>query len=183
MNEVARKLLTPGAVGIMPTDTVYGLVARAKDKSAVSRLYEIKKRLNKPGTVIAANIEQLVGLGLKKRYLSAVKEYWPGSLSVIIPCGDELEYIHLSTYGIAVRIPGDERLIKTLRVTGPLITTSANLAGEPTAKNIDQAKAYFPIGIDFYEDGGEIADKLPSTIVRIIDDAIEVIRQGAVKIN
>ena len=170
-------------VGVIPTDTVYGLAALAKDKEAVKRLYNLKQRDAKPGTVIAANIAQLVDLGLKRRYLKAVSEYWPGPLSVIIPCDSQLSYLHLGKFGLAVRIPEDKELTALLESIGPLLTSSANLAGKTPAKIINQAKDYFGKNVDFYIDGGNLSDRLPSTIVRIVDDAIEVIREGAVKID
>ena len=71
---IASKLAQAGVVGIVPTDTIYGLAARATDESAVARLYHLKSREQKPGTVIAANIDQLTVLGVKRRYLKAVEQ-------------------------------------------------------------------------------------------------------------
>jgi L-threonylcarbamoyladenylate synthase len=176
-------LQKPGAVGIIPTDTVYGIVARAADEAAVKRLYEIKRRAHKPGTIIAANREQLEQLGLKHRYLKAVEQFWPGAVSVIIPVSDpHLEYLHQGQLSLAVRIPELAELHSLLTHTGPLLTSSANLPGEPTAVHIDQAKAYFGDQVDFYEDGGDLSARQASTLIRIVDDAIEVLRQGSVKV-
>lgn len=172
-----------GGVVVIPTDTVYGVVARAKDKQAVKRLYELKQRENKPGTVIAASIEQLVELGLKRRYLKAVEDYWPAPLSVIIPCGPELEYIHEGKFGIAVRIPDSPALIELANSVGPLLTSSANLTNMPPASTLQEAKEYFKSSVDLYIDGGDLSTNLPSTIVKIVDDAVEIIRQGAFKIS
>lgn len=183
-NDVASQLQEPGAVGVIPTDTVYGVVAQAADKQAVIRLYELKKREGKPGTLIAANLKQLEELGLKHRYLKAVESYWPGAISVVIPAADPaLEYLHQSRMSLAVRLPADPKLQKLLEQTGPLITSSANAPGQPPASTIEQAKAYFGDQVDFYIDGGNLSGREPSTLIRIIDDAIEVLRQGAVKID
>ncbi len=171
------------AVGVIPTDTVYGLAALAKDKEAVKRLYSLKNRDNKPGTLIAANIEQLIDLGLKKRYLSAVDHYWPGAISVIIPCDNKLNYLHLGKFGIATRVPDNEKLRNLLIKVGPLLTSSANRPGKIPATNIKMAQQYFRNQVDFYIDGGDMNNNLPSTIIRVIDDVVEVIRQGAVRIN
>ena len=84
------KQLRGGAVGILPTDTVYGLVCVAGNETAVARLYGIKSREPKPGTIIAANLQQLSELGIKLRYLKAAEQFWPGRISVIIPCGSSL---------------------------------------------------------------------------------------------
>lgn len=181
---ITRQINQSGAISVIPTDTVYGLVARASDKEAVSRLYELKKREDKPGTLIAASIEQLEHLGLKHRYLKAVEQYWPGAVSVVIPVGDPaLKYLHRGKMSLAVRIPDDKKLLAILKETGPLVTSSANPPGQMPANTIHEAKKYFGDKLDFYEDGGDLSNREPSTIIRIIDDAVEVIRQGAVKID
>jgi L-threonylcarbamoyladenylate synthase len=177
------QLLEQGAVGVIPGDTVYGVMGRADKVDVAGRLYGAKQREHKPGTVIAASIDQLVGLGLKRRYLTPVEQYWPGAVSVIIPCGPELEHLHLGMHGLAVRVPDDADLLELLRATGPLLTSSANLTGQPTAVTVRQAEDYFGDKVDFYVDGGDLSDRSPSTIVRVVDDAIEVIRAGAVTIE
>lgn len=178
--QAVKALLQPGAVIVLPTDTVYGLVARAVDKPAVERLYSLKDRVNKPGTIIAADIEQLVSLGITRRYLKAVEQYWPGPVSVIIPVSNsKLSYLTSGTHSLAVRLPDDKPLLVLLKQTGPLMTTSANLPGQPVAVTIEQAKAYFNNKVDAYIDAGVLIDRQPSTIIRVIDDAIEVLRQGA----
>jgi len=184
MLEVAAKdLMREGAVGVIPTDTVYGLVTRASDKSAVERLYEVKKREAKPGTIIAASIDDVEKLGIKRRYLKAVEQFWPGAVSVVIPAADpDLKYLHRGKMSLAVRIPNDPDLQKLLKQTGPLLTTSANDPGEAPATSIKEAKDYFGGRVDFYTDGGDLSERKPSTIIRIVDDAIEVLREGAVHI-
>ncbi len=178
------QLQKPGAIGVIPTDTVYGVVARAADPQAVERLYRLKAREHKPGTIIAANIDQLSSLGLKHRYLKAVEQFWPGAVSIIIPAADPtLDYLHQGQRALAVRVPDQPELVKLLQKTGPLLTSSANHPGQPTSTTIDQAKAYFDQEVDFYIDGGDLSHHQPSTIIRVIDDAIEVLRPGAVKID
>jgi len=182
--DAAVQLLQPGAVGVIPTDTVYGLVSRASDPVAVARLYASKLREHKPGTIIAANIGQLEALGLKHRYVKAVEQFWPGAISVIIPCADPgLAYLHQAKMSLAVRIPESPALQQLLQQTGPLLSSSANQPGKSPAINIAQARDYFGDTIDFYVDGGDLSAQLPSTIIRVVDDAIEIIRQGAVTLD
>jgi L-threonylcarbamoyladenylate synthase len=175
------QLSKSGTVGVIPTDTVYGVVARAGDQTAVARLYELKNRERKPGTVIAASIDQLTELGIPRRYLKAVEQFWPGAVSVEIP--HHLTYLHQGTGRQAFRIPDDEALRGLLKKTGPLQTTSANLPGQPPATTMAEARRYFGDKVDFYIDGGDLSSREPSTIIRIVDDAIEVIRQGAAKVD
>lgn len=181
LDDAVIDALQRGGVGVLPTDTVYGIVARASDQTAVSRLYELKHREHKPGTVIAASVDQLVELGIKRRYLKSVEHFWPGAVSVEMP--HQLEYLHQGTGRQAFRIPNDSALLKILEKTGPLQTSSANQPGETPAKTLEEAKQYFGETVDFYVDGGEKKHHQPSTIIRIVDDAIEIIREGAVKID
>lgn len=182
MYESAVKyLMAPGGVGVLPCDTVYGLVARAQDEEAVKRLYKIKERESKPAPIIAASIDQIVALGIKRRYLKPVEQYWPGPVSVIIP--HSISYLNQGLGSQPFRIPDNKQLRGLLEKTGPLVASSANLPSQPVSNTVDEAKAYFKDNVDFYIDGGDLSSNLPSTIIRIVDDAIEVIREGAVKIR
>lgn len=174
-------LLRAGKVAVIPTDTVYGIVCRAADQAAVARLYALKSRDHNPGPVIAANVEQLVELGLKRRYVSAVAHLWPAALSIEIP--HSLSYLNQDTGRSAFRVVADEAVAKLLEQTGPLLTSSANQPGLPPANNLAEAIAYFGDRVDFYVDGGDTSGRPPSTLIRVVDDTIEVVRQGSVKIN
>lgn len=183
MNNLVEELAKPGTIAVIPTDTVYGVVARAADQAAVARLYQLKRREGKPGTLIAASIDQLVALGIPRRYLTAVQQFWPGAVSVVIPCGPELDYLSQAKRTLAIRIPAGAVLQALLAQTGPLMTSSANQPGQPPATTVAEAKAYFGDQVDVYQDGGNLSGRQPSTVIRIVDDAIEVLREGAVKIN
>ena len=173
--------LKRGEVGVMPTDTVYGLVARAQDGDAVNRLYALKHREQKPGTLIAASTEQLANLGVPLEELQKVKKWWPGSLSAVLVMNGN-EYLHQGVGDIAMRVIADPALRNLLEQTGPLLTSSANQPGEPGATTIAEAKQYFGNDVDFYVDGGEITSRIPSTIVKPTANGIVILRQGAVKI-
>lgn len=173
--------LLSGGLAVVPTDTVYGVVCLAADAGAAERLYKLKSRQKKPGTVIAASIEQLIDLGIKRRYLTAVSQFWPNPISIEIP--HDLSYLNQGTGRQAFRVVKDNALREFLDRTGPLLTSSANLPGAPTSVSIAEAKKYFNGRVDFYLDGGELKDRPPSTLIRIVDDAVEVLREGAVKID
>ncbi len=177
------ELLKNGAVGVIPTDTVYGLVCVAGHEEAVRHLYDIKHRARQPGTTIAASIEQLRALGFPLRSLRAVEHLWPNALSVEMPASLVPAYLSAGERTMAVRIPRDDKLQILLAQTGPLMTTSANHPAEPTATDIVSAQRYFGDNVDFYVDAGDLGVRPPSTIIRIVDDAIEIIREGAVKID
>lgn len=176
------EMLGRGGVGVLPTDTVYGLVCVASDLGAVSRLYGLKSREHKPGTVIAASIDQLVELGIKARYLKAVEQFWPNAISIEVP--HTIAYLNQNTGRQAFRvIRGSENLLELLHKVGPLLTSSANQPTKPPANTVKEAQNYFGDQVDFYVDGGDLSDHKPSTVIRIVDDAVEILRHGAVKIN
>lgn len=179
----AGVLLGSGKVGVLPTDTVYGLVCMASDKTAVERLYKLKGRADKPGTLIAASIDQLVELGIPRRYLTAVEHFWPNPVSIIIPTTLEMSYLDLGKMSLAMRIPSDKDVSGLLQKTGPLLTTSANRPGEQPATTIQEAREQYGDSVDFYVDGGDLSGRPASTIIQIVDDAVVVLRKGAVQIN
>jgi L-threonylcarbamoyladenylate synthase len=154
-------------VAIIPTDTTYGLVCRASDPSAIAQMFQIKDRDNKPGTYVAANTEQVERLGVDRVLVVSAKKYWPGPISVVF--GEK-----------AVRIPDDQFLLELCSAVGPLMTTSANMPGQPVANTIDQARDIFGAKIGYYIDGGDLSGRLPSTIIRLDQSGkVEIIRQGA----
>lgn len=177
-------MVAQGAVGVFPTDTLYGLVASAKSPTAVARLYELKHRERKPGTTIAANVNQLRELGLSNGVLKQVEHHWPAPLSIVIPLPDSLEYLHDGMGESPFRVVADKQVGAFLEQTGPLMTSSANQPGEVPAKNIAEAQAYFGDSVDFYVDSGDIGDREPSTIAVLEEDGqLRVVRQGAAYIN
>jgi L-threonylcarbamoyladenylate synthase len=178
------QLYATGSVGIIPTDTIYGLSASAHNAQAVERLYKLKNREQKPGTVIAANVAQLKDLGVAEEYLHQIAHLWPNPLSIELPVGEDLAYLGQGTGHGAFRVVADKTVRALLEQTGPLLTSSANHPGQPAANNIAESLAYFSDHVDFYVDGGERANRPPSTVIRLQHDGrIEVIRAGAVTIN
>ena len=171
------KEIAKGAVGVLPTDTVYGLVASARNPHAVAGLYKLKHRENKPGTVIAASCEQLIQLGVDQKYIDEAKTFWPNQISIILPVGPDLYYLSQGLGSIAFRVVADDALRTLLEKTGPLLTSSANDPGDPPATTIQMAKDYFQDKVAYYVDGGKKSDN-PSTIIQIQDAGVTVIRQG-----
>ena len=179
-DDAVAKLLA-GALGVMPTDTLYGLVARAEDRRAMSRLYALKKREHKPVPVIAANVQQLAALGVPEKYLKKVTHLWPSPLSVVMPVGEQFAYLHQGLGDLPFRVVADEQLRRILEKTGPLAASSANLPGQHPAATVNEAFDYFGDAVDFYVDGGDLSGRASSTIVKASDTGIDLIREGAIK--
>ncbi|HSX16815.1 MAG TPA: L-threonylcarbamoyladenylate synthase [Patescibacteria group bacterium] len=178
-------LLHSGSVGVLPADTIYGLAALAQNPDAVRHLYDLKGRQDqfKPGTVIAANIEQLIDLGVDEAVVRSVAHLWPNPLSIELPIGEELAYLYQDTGHRAFRVVADPGVRALLEQTGPLLTSSANRHGDQPAANLDEAKAYFGNDVDFYADGGDMSNRPPSTVARFVNGKLEVVRPGAVIID
>lgn len=174
------ELLQDGAIGVIPTDTVYGLVARAKDPTAIAKHYAIKNRELAPGTMIGPSVESFAELGLRADQLAGISQYWPAPLSVVLDATNVPDYLKQKRPALPVRIPADDELMKLLQRVGPLMTTSANHPGEPTSTSIQEAIAYFGDSVDFYVDGGNLGVRPPSTIVGFDEtDQLVVYREGA----
>lgn len=177
-------LIKNGAVGVLPTDTVYGLVAAIRHPEAVTKLYATKPRELAPGTIIAASIEDLASVGFRLDQLKQVEHFWPASLSVILDASDIDSDVKQARVDLPVRIPDSLELTQLLQQTGPLMTTSANAPKQPTSTSVKMAETYFGDSVDYYVDGGDLSNRPPSTIIGIKpDSSIEIYRQGAVDIN
>jgi L-threonylcarbamoyladenylate synthase len=165
-------------IGVMPTDTLYGIVASAFSKKAVEKIYHLKHRdLKKPLIVLIGDIDDLKKFNIPFRaFEETTKKYWPGPISIILPCEDEtFSYLHRGTNSIAFRLPNPEWLQTFLRETGPLVAPSANPEGLPPAKNVEEAKNYFADSVSFYIDHGTLTGN-PSTIINLLDDEEKIIR-------
>ncbi|MFA6430490.1 MAG: L-threonylcarbamoyladenylate synthase [Candidatus Paceibacterota bacterium] len=178
------EVLKNGGIGVIPTDTIYGIVCSVFKKEALERIFEVKGRdENKPPVVVISDVEDLkkFNIEISDEASKFINKYWPGKMSVIFPISSDFAYLDKEK-GLAIRLPSDDKLREFIRKTGPLATSSANLQNFPPAKNICEAKNYFGDKVDFYIDGGEL-NSLPSTLVKIVGDSIEVLREGAVKIE
>lgn len=167
----------------MPSDTIYGLSCRALDEAAVERLRKIKNRgKNKPFIILISSTSQLPDLGVSPTDMAPALRYWPGRLTFICDANDAPVWLHRGTKTLAIRQPGDDALRTLIHKTGPLVSTSANLAGGKLAHTANRAQEYFGDKLDFYIDKGAINRK-PSTIIKATLTKVEVVRQGTVKIK
>lgn len=174
--------LKNGAVGLLPTDTIYGLSCLALDEMAVGRIYQLKERNSrKPCIILLAGADQAAVIGIDPAKLQPATKHWPAALTVIVPAPAAPQFLTRGTKSLAVRVPADKELRQLLEQTGPLVSSSANLEGQTPARTAADARRYFGDNIDFYIDAGEMSSE-PSTIAKIVDGKLEVIRPGAYKI-
>jgi L-threonylcarbamoyladenylate synthase len=163
------RVLRQGGCAVIPTDTIYGVVASAGDTEAVERVYTIKGRSpQKPCIILLDQAERMRMFGVSDEHVAKVLAYSADTpTSFIVPIfRDDLGYLDRGTHTLAFRIPQIDALHMLLTQTGPLIAPSANPEGQPPATTIGEAQAYFGGSVDAYEDGGTIEGK-PSALIDV----------------
>ena len=189
MNKAIIASLERGEIGVIPTDTMYGLVGSALNKKTVERIYKVRKRdLKKPLIILIDSIERLKDFAItdlsdsRNPLYRILKKIWPDKITVILPCDSKkFEYLHRGRKKLAFRLPAKNELANIIKKTGPLVVPSANISGRPPSTTIKEAQKYFGRNVDFYVDGGEMK-AVPSTIIEIDKKgSCTLIREGAVK--
>ncbi|HET9850464.1 MAG TPA: L-threonylcarbamoyladenylate synthase [Candidatus Saccharimonadales bacterium] len=172
------EILKNGGVGVMATDTIYGLVGSAFSPNAVERIYQLKgRRADKPFIILIASPRylKLFDIHLDKNLSAQLKQFWPGPVSLVLPCPqDKFAYLHRGGQSLAFRVPAKPALRRLLASTGPLTAPSANPEGSPPAGNITEAKQYFDDQVDFYR-AGQVGGSA-SKVIRLSQDGLEVLR-------
>ena len=176
-----------GRVGVIPTDTLYGIAASAENPEAVERVYRIKGRsANKNPIILIPAADSLAdfGVALTERDEKFLASVWPGKVSVVFPFRKK-EYAYLDTARagtLAFRVPDRADLREFLRAAGPVIAPSANPEGGKPARTAKEAREYFGGEVDFYCDGGVLEGE-PSTLVSLKDGKVHILRLGAVAVS
>jgi tRNA threonylcarbamoyl adenosine modification protein (Sua5/YciO/YrdC/YwlC family) len=170
-------IITGGGVGVLLTDTIYGIVAKADNEAAVQRVYDIKDRTDsKPPIVLIAAISQLYD-PLPDGVDETIDGRWPGKNSIILPSPSAPDWLVRGSNGVAYRMPDNALLQRLIRETGPLIAPSANPQGQTPARSIGEAQGYFGDSVDFYVDGGVAFDTRPSNLYTMtVDGYFEQLR-------
>ncbi len=188
---MAREMLMAGGVGVMPTDTLYGIVGSALRSRTVARIYRLRRRSpKKPMIILIGDVRDVsrFGVHLDRATSKLLKKVWPGKVSVVLPIAEgrasvlkKFKYLHRGGGSLAFRLPRPAWLRAMLQKTGPLVAPSANFEGALPAKTIAAAKKYFGDRADFYIDAGRLNAK-PSTLIEIKHGAANILRRGAGKI-
>ncbi|MFW5853145.1 MAG: L-threonylcarbamoyladenylate synthase [Patescibacteria group bacterium] len=174
----AGSLIKKGKIGIIPTDTLYGLVAHINKPKAIKKIYEIKNRpKNKPLIVLIGSLEQLKRLPLatKKIDYEILNTYWPGPVSLILPTTKILKPIS-SNKTLAIRLPRSSKLRKWLCLYGPVVAPSANPAGKEPARTLTETKKYFNQRVDFYVPAKKRLTKPPSALIDLTVSQLQILR-------
>ncbi len=175
----AAKLLLDGKIGVIPTDTIYGISCIVSQKDLVEKIYKIKGRdSQKPFIILISSIDDLSKFSLELTIpeRKIVGKHWPGPVSIVLDIDqDGYTYLHRSTKTLAFRAPKYKELVELLKKTGPLVSTSANISGNTSIKKISEVASVFKDQLDFYLDAGEL-DNPPSRVIKIVDGKEVIIR-------
>lgn len=164
------ELLNAGLIGVIRTDTLYGVLAKARDETAVKRVYELKDRDQAKSPIVLIRDKMQLFDSIESSISQLLDSVWPGPVSVILPSVNAPLWIRRDNNSVAYRMPDNQDLLQLLEQTGPLIAPSANPEGEIPAINIDEAKQYFGDKVDFYVDGGQVSETSPSQLLLVDND-------------
>lgn len=184
----AGEVLIQGEVAALPTDTVYGLCARALDPEAVERLYRAKGRTEEKGApVLIGHPSQLALLAepVPPRVRALMDALWPGSLTFILHArpGLPARLTGGAGGGVAVRLPAQNLCRALALIAGPFAATSANRPGEPPMRDASAVAVRFGPRVALILDGGHAGDAPSSTVADLRGERPALIRKGGVSFD
>mgnify|MGYP004498965615 FL=1 len=183
--KIAANIIKKGGIVIFPTETVYGIGTNGLDEEAVKKLYEVKDRpLNKPISLLVSNFDMInqVAKDITEMEYKIMKNFFPGPLTIILnkkSCVPDILTAKGNTVGI--RMPDNEIALKLIELSGvPIATPSANISGRPSGIDIEDIKKNFEGKVDLFIDSGKSKIGNGSTIVKVEDNEIKILRQGII---
>ncbi len=185
--QAAERLRAGGLVAV-PTETVYGLAARADSAEAVAAIYRAKGRPDfNPLIVHVVNLEQAGRLvELDDRALALANAFWPGPLTMVLPLREGAPVTPAVTAGLstlAIRMPAHPAMRALLEAGGlPLAAPSANRSGGVSPTDAAHVAASLGERAGLILDGGACARGIESTIVALrADGSWQLLRPGPIE--
>lgn len=179
------KIIRDGGIVIFPTETVYGIGTNGLDEKAIKKIYEVKQRsFNKPISLLVNNIEMVnkIAKNISKLEYKIMESFFPGPLTIILEKRDIIPNIlTANTNTVGIRMPSGKIAKKLIEYAGvPIATPSANISGRPSGTNIRDIQKDFEGKVDYFIDNGESKLGVPSTIVKVINDEVHILREGSI---
>lgn len=177
------KILAAGGAVVLPTETVYGLFAKALNQQAVERVYDLKQRpLDKAMNLNVASLKDILAYSKDQpAYLAKLYQaFLPGPLTIILKANDKVpSWVNSGLSTVGFRIPNHPLTRELIREYGPLIGPSANLSGRASGtnfKDIIEQLCHQVIGIA----DDPVIQGLDSTILDLSGDRAIILRQGTI---
>ncbi len=184
---VAEAVLRGGIVAF-PTDTIYGLSCSLFDVSAVEMLARLKRR--DPSHAVVSLIpepQQAWGLADEVNHVAErlITRHWPGPLSLIFRASPVVPVRVRGAGGtVALRCPRDTLCQAILgSIGGPVVSSSANLSGQPPAVSAEEVVKIFGNQLDLVVDGGPRTVYRPSTLVDVSGPVPRLLRRGDLDVS
>ena len=182
MEKIKRELENGGAV-VLPTETVYGLFAKALDKKAVDHVYQLKRRpRDKALNLNVASLDDILNFSKNQpTYLQQlVESFLPGPLTVILEANYRVPYwVNSDLTTVGFRMPSHPVTLDLIREFGPLIGPSANISGCKSGVNFKQILEDFDREVLGLEDDNFLTGK-DSTILDLTGKKVKILRQGSI---
>ena len=183
MMEKIKKELEKGGAVVLPTETVYGLFAKALDEKAVDHVYQLKRRpRDKALNLNVASLDDILNFSKNQPpYLNKlVESFLPGPLTIILEANDKVPYwVNSDLTTVGFRMPSHPITLDLIRETGPLIGPSANISGQASGVTFDQILEDFDQEVLGLEDDAFLTGQ-DSTILDLSGDKVKILRQGAI---
>jgi L-threonylcarbamoyladenylate synthase len=182
----AEEVFSNGGCFAFPTDTVYGLGCDPRNEASVLRIFQLKRRMDKPLPILCSNRQvasSLVDIGIVGNFLA--QKFWPGPLTIVAPKREPSEIsekVSLGRRELGVRVPNHGFCLKLLgQVGGLLVGTSANISGFPSARSRMEVSEYFGNALELIIDGGELPLGVKeSTVVSLEGEEVRLVREGSI---
>ncbi len=187
MEEIANAL-KDGKIVIFPTETIYGIGTSAFQMKSVDKIYEIKGRPEQKALIVLiANYQMLEDIAeiSDEKEKELMGKFWPGALTIVLKRKENSAIPNNVTAfkdTIAVRMSDNEIIKKLIEKSGvPIVAPSANLSGVNNATKIEEILRDLGNKVDYVLDNGNIIDETPSTIVKVEEGKIKILREGKIK--
>jgi len=181
--KIAGNAIKNGELVIFPTETVYGIGANGLDKTAVESIFIAKgRKTDNPLILHISNMDMVNDIAKDITDLEQLlmNELWPGPFTIVLNKKDIVPDVvtgNLNTVG--VRMPSNEIARKLIEYSNvPIAAPSANISGKPSGTNIEDIIDELKDKVGYIIDGGDTKIGLESTVVRVIDNNIHILRPG-----
>ncbi|MFA4859045.1 MAG: L-threonylcarbamoyladenylate synthase [Candidatus Margulisiibacteriota bacterium] len=183
--QVACHQLKQGKVIIFPTETVYGLGCSINYPDTIQSIYKLKSRDPKnPLQILVSSLGQLEALckEISPETRAFIEKYAPGPFTFLLYKSEEVSnLITANSIKVGLRIPDHPIALKLIDECGPLVSTSANLSGQPPAINKNLAQANFPEL--FLIAGGTTQYQAASAVIDLTTRPFQILRPGPIDIQ
>lgn len=181
---ILKEIIENNGVIAFPTETVYGLGIRSDSFLAYTKLFDAKKRPSQKSLTLmlydANDIKKYAHVDENAQKI--IDNFMPGAITIILKKKTDVNLVGLDET-VGIRIPDDIDTLALLKGIGlPMYVTSANISGEAPLEDFQGVFNVFDGVIEAIVEG-ESGHNLPSTVVSLIDNKIEVLRQGDITLE